>query len=186
MAKKAVTELEEVATIDVDEASPDETREGIYEIGYHILPTVSEENLTKVVKEFFDFLKEQGAVSIGDRFPAKMELAYSIAKRVAGKITHFNEAYFGWVAVTMPRTGADAVKRWLDENPSVLRHLIITTTRDEVAMALSGRSAAEVAAAPTGTLEKPKREEEKTGEVSEAALDEALKTIATEDAKVEE
>jgi ribosomal protein S6 len=159
----------------------DETRTNVYEIGYHLLPTLSEEDVTSVTSGIMDLLKKEGADFVGDRFPSKIDLAYTIAKRVNGKLTNFDGAYFGWVAFEMSREAIARVKAALDANPSVLRFLIVTTDRDAVAAAMSG-----AVSGPSGIIEKPKREVESGGEMSEVALDQALETIVSEDAKVAE
>ncbi len=156
-----------------------EARTAVYEVGYHLLPTVPENELTAAVKALHDFLAENGAQMVGDRFPARVHLAYTITKRIAGKIERFTDAEFGWVAFEMPRDKVAPLHAWLTENPLVLRFLIVTTTRDAVAASLAGPV---VHVAPvTGNIEKPKREAEAGGEVSDVALDEALQTIEKED-----
>ncbi|MDE2079523.1 MAG: 30S ribosomal protein S6 [Patescibacteria group bacterium] len=175
------------AEITADADSDDKALSAIYEVGYHFLPTVPEEGLTGEVKKLHDFLTENGAEVVGDRFPQSVHLAYTITKRVAGKLERFSDAHFGWVAFEMPNANIARVKTWLDENPSVLRFLIVRTSRDEVAASLSGGAMAHL---PTvhanGNIEKPKREAEEGGEVSEKALDEALESIQAEDAQASE
>lgn len=159
----------------------DDVRTNVYEIGYHLLPTLSEEDVTAATQGIMDLLKTEGADFVGERFPSKIDLAYTIAKRVNGKLTNFDSAYFGWVAFEMSREAIARIKTALDGNVSVLRFLIVVTDRDAVAAAMSG-----AVAGPTGVIEKPKREAESGGEMSEVALDQALETIVSEDAKVAE
>ncbi len=171
-------ELGDVSTLLDDEGA---ARSNVYEIGYHLLPTLSEEEVTARVADIMDLLKKENAAFVGDRFPAKISLAYAIAKRVNGKLTNFDSAYFGWVAFEVPREAAARLKIALDADPSILRSLIVVTDRDAVAAAMSG-----AVAGPSGSIDKPKREAEVGGEMSEVALDQALETIVTEDAKVSE
>lgn len=159
----------------------DEIRTNVYEIGYHLLPTLSEEEVTSVVASIMETIKKEGAEFIGDRFPSQTALAYSISKRIKEKNVNFDSAYFGWVAFEVVRPAALRLKEAFDANPSVLRHLTVVTDRNAIAAALSG-----AVDTSSESIEKPKREAETGGEMSEVALDEALKTIATEDAKVPE
>lgn len=172
----------EGAAIGIDDADEAESLSSVYEVGYHLLPTLSEEEVAAAVKELGEFLKKNGAAMVGDRHPTKIPLAYDIPKRVAGKVMRFEEAYFGWIAFEAPRTTANELKTYLDGLQNVLRYLIIRTSKEEVAAALTGAVAAPV----TGNIEKPKREAEAGGEVSEAALNQALETIQAEDAKAAE
>lgn len=159
----------------------DDGRTNVYEIGYHLLPTLGEEEAVSTTAGIMDLLKAEGADFAGERLPSKIDLAYTIAKRVNGKLTNFSSAYFGWVAFEVSREAIQRVKTALDANPSVLRFLIVSTDRDAVAAAMSG-----AVAGPSGVIEKPKREAEAGGELSDAALDQALDTIVTEDAKISE
>ncbi len=183
-AETDVVELESLASVD-DTGADDESPSSVYEIGYHLLPNLSEEEVSATVAGIMEVLKKNGAAFVGDRFPSKIPLAYSIPKRVTGKVLRFNEAYFGWVAFEISREAVLKIKEALDGNKSVLRFLIVRTDRDAVAAALSGATAT-AAVRPVGDIGKPKREAEAGGEVSEAALEEALKTIETEDAKTSE
>ncbi len=183
MKQSPETEIDDLASLAVVDDTEDESISSVYEIGYHLVPTLSEEGVTAAVKDITELLKKNGAETVGDHFPAKIPLAYTIQKRVAGKILRFDEAYFGWVAFEMPREAVAVIKEALDAHPAVLRYLIVTTSRDAVAAALSGA----VAEVPViGQIEKPKRAAEVGGEVSDAALNQALESMATEDAKVSE
>ncbi|MBI3573916.1 30S ribosomal protein S6 [Candidatus Kaiserbacteria bacterium] len=186
MQKNAETEIDELASLEVmDDDGDDESSLAVYEIGYHLLPNLSEDAVTAAVKDIATLLEKNAATPIGDRVPSKIRLAYTITKRVNAKILHFNEAYFGWVAFEMSREAITRVKEALDAYSAILRYLIVRTSRDAVAVTLSG-AVATLVQAPQGDIGKPKREAEAGGEVSEVALDEALKTIATEDAKTAE
>lgn len=172
------TEFEEVGTVDT---GGEDTVSSVYEIGYHLIPTLSEEEVADVVSKMMDVLKAEGADFVGERFPAKIQLAYPMAKRTNSKKTNYDSAYFGWVAFELSREAILKIKPFLDGNAAVLRYLIVVTDRDAVAAAMSG-----AVLAPTGSIDKPKRDQETGGEMSEAALDQALETIATEDAKTAE
>lgn len=177
------TEIDDLALGAVMDDTEDGSVSSVYEIGYHLIPTLSEEGVAAAVKDITELLKKNGAETVGDRFPVKIPLAYTIQKRIAAKIVRFDEAYFGWVAFEMPRDAVAVIKEALDAHPSMLRYIIIATDRDAVAAALSG---AVVEVPVVGNIEKPKREAEAGGEVSDAALNQALETMATEDAKVAE
>jgi ribosomal protein S6 len=188
MQKKGDKEADELALLPAldDTEADDEPLLSVYEIGYHVLPTLSEEGALQAASALAELLTKNGAEAVGDHAPTRTPLAYTITKRIGGKVLRFDEAYFGWVAFEMPRGALARVKEALDANPSILRYLIITTSRDAVAASLAGNTITLQTVRPTGNIEKPKREAEGGGEMSEAALDEALQTIATEDAKVAE
>ena len=169
------------ADVGVVDTGGDESPTAVYEIGYHLLPTLSEEEVPKEVSKLMDVLKAENATFVGERFPSKIQLAYPMAKRVNSKRTNYDSAYFGWVAFEVPREAIVRLKPLLDGNQNILRYLIVVTDREAVAAALSG-----AVVTPTGSIEKPKRDAEAGGQMSEAALDKALEDIETEDAKTAE
>lgn len=108
-----------------------------YEVAFHILPTVSDEDLSKEVAALVDALKKQGAELVGERFPSKIKLAYEMEKKIDGSIERFSEAYFGWVAGVLSKDAIAEVIKSLDNNPSVLRYLVTKTSKDAVAAIMS-------------------------------------------------
>jgi len=183
MQKQEEMEIDELAEVGmVDTEEDDESPSNVYEIGYHLVPTLSEDEVGAALKDITGLLKKHNAEIVGDRAPQKIPLAYAIPKRVTGKVLRFNEAYFGWVAFETTRNAIAGITEALDSHKAVLRYIIVRTEKDAVAASLSG--AVEVPV--VGDIGKPKREAEAGGELSEVALDEALQTMAAEDAKVAE
>ncbi len=102
----------------------------IYEIGYHIVPTVSEDNLPYVVdtiKESIELLR--GLVVSGDS-PKSVDLAYSMDHIVANKKTIFDIAYFGWIKFEVNPENILKIKDFLEKNENILRFLIIKTVKE--------------------------------------------------------
>jgi ribosomal protein S6 len=177
--KDAVVEPE-IADIEA-EVGMDEGRGAeptVYEIGYHILPTLLEEAVQKEVEVITEVLKGVSADFIAEKLPIKMDLAYTMEKKIDGVNRRFSSAYFGWVAFAVPAMTIAVVKDAMDKDAHILRYLIVKTSREAVA--------ANMADPEVDISTKVLREVEVGGEVSEAALDTALKQIETEDVKVEE
>jgi ribosomal protein S6 len=154
-----------------------------YEIGYHLLPTLSEDESVKATQDIAEFLKKNGGEVFADHAAEKIELAYAIQKRVGGKPTNFNEAYFGWVAFDAVPSAVAAIKTYLDTNPLILRYLLVSTTKEEVKAVMEGAVIMPTAHASTEAIAAPKRDVEAGAIVSEEALTEALDTMAKEDEK---
>ena len=159
----------------------------VYEIGYHLLPTLSADEAAAATKDLMNFLKKQGADFVGDKEVEQVDLAYTVQKRIAGKLTNFNTAYFGWVAFEIAPSTAATIKTFMDTNASVLRYIVLTTTKDEVKAVIEGAVIMPRAPESTGTIGPSKRSAEEGGApVSDEALSAALDTFAKEDAaKVE-
>lgn len=149
----------------------------VYEVGYHLLPQLSEDEVSAWVKDAANFLKKLGATMVGEKLPEKIDLAYAIERRVEGKYQSVRSAHFGWVAFSLPPASIADVKKFMDMHQSVLRYLIVTTSEEEVRAVMEGKVLVPKAAASTDAIAAPKRAEEEGGEVSQVDLDKALESI---------
>ncbi|MEK7635132.1 MAG: 30S ribosomal protein S6 [Patescibacteria group bacterium] len=102
----------------------------VYEVGFHILPTVPEEKLPELVLKIKDSITQNGGEIISDDFPKMRVLAYEIKKRVETKYSTFNKAYFGWVKFEILPVFVAKLKTEMETNPDVLRFIIIKTVRE--------------------------------------------------------
>lgn len=102
----------------------------VYEVGYHLVPTIAEENLAKEVSAIKAVLEKQNAKVISEEHPRSMALAYTIEKYFGTVKKKFHTAYFGWIKFEMSPSSAVAMKKELDGNDSILRYLLIKTVRE--------------------------------------------------------
>lgn len=126
------TELENVADITAVLNEEDGAEPKVYEVGYHILPTVAETDVEGEVSKITDLLKKLNAEFIGERFPSLVNLAYTIEKKIDGTLRRFDTAYFGWVAFTLSPAALQELKEKLDENENILRFIIVKTSKAQV------------------------------------------------------
>lgn len=170
-------DTQETETItDVSDAVQHEAEkdvQGIYEVGYHIISTISEDGLEAEVNKITEALKSISTDFVGERFPAKVQLSYSIEKKVDGERRNFSEAYFGWVAFEAKGGDLPKLDEALKAHENVLRHIIIKTSRDAVAATMAD---------PGLDVGSPQPETEDEEGVSEDALDEALENIEGKEA----
>jgi len=148
----------------------DEGEIQIYELGYHLLPTIAEENINEEVAKIHSILTQNGANIIGEGLPSLRELSYQIQKRIETKSLQFSKAYFGWVKFELDRSKIAAVKSKVEVEGSVLRFLIVKTVRENTMHVISK--------IPTFKKENTKEEilidaEEKVP-VSEAEIDKSI------------
>lgn len=125
-------DLSELVAADADSSEPQ-----VYELGYHILPTVSEDELEKEVNAITEVLKSVNADFVGERFPAQVTLAYPIDKKIDGKREEFTSAYFGWIAFEIKGSDVHSVHDALASNENVLRFILTKTSRDQVAAVMA-------------------------------------------------
>jgi ribosomal protein S6 len=102
----------------------------VYELGFHIVPLVAEEQLAAEVAGIKSMIEAHGGTFISEDFPKMRSLAYSITKKIDAKNHKFNTAYFGWVKFETTPAEAVKIKTELDANKNVLRFLLIKTVRE--------------------------------------------------------
>lgn len=117
----------------VTEVEQNETEAVEYELAFHVLPTVAEGEVSKVVDGLKQAITTQGGSITDEEAAAHFELAYEIEKYLEGKYRRFNTAYFGWVRFMLTPEAVAAVTEELDDNKSILRHLVVRLTREESA-----------------------------------------------------
>lgn len=110
---------------------------GVYEIGYHVVPTVGEDGAEAEHASLTAIVEKSGAEIIGARSPLAVELAYPIEKKIDGANQSFDTAFFGWIAFEAPGAASAALRDTLKANGTILRFLIVATSRDAVAATLA-------------------------------------------------
>ena len=97
----------------------------IYELGYHVLPTLSEDEVTKVVSGIKDLLSSAEAVVIAEQFPQMMNLAYEIGKELENKVRKYGSAYFGWIKFEISTSEIAGFKDTMEKMMNIFRFIII-------------------------------------------------------------
>ncbi len=107
-----------------------ETNSRIYEVGYLLVPTLSEENVPGVYSGLKDLVVGFGGEIISDEMPKMIPIAYSMLKVVQNVRNKFNTAYFGWIKFEISADKISEIKKKLDLDPNVIRFLILKTVRE--------------------------------------------------------
>jgi len=102
----------------------------VYELGYHIVSTVAEENLPKEVETLKAIVLKDGGSLVSEGEPKLINLAYSMTKSVADTKKKFDTAYFGWIKFETKSELMPSIKKAVDANEHVLRYLLIKTVRE--------------------------------------------------------
>ena len=102
----------------------------VYELGYLLVPTISEENLASEVGALKDILEAQGAVTVSEEYPKLTELAYTMDKVISNKKNKFDAGYFGWIKFEIEISALAGIKEKLDRSDSIIRYLLIKTVRE--------------------------------------------------------
>lgn len=147
----------------------------VYELGFHLLPTVDESNLLSEFSKIKSIVEESGGVMISEDVPKMVNLAYEISKSIDSKKHKFNKAYFGWVKFEAEPVKVVEIKNKIENDQSILRFLIIKTVRENT-----------IHTPKIPMFRKENHKEEKTEEqeekpkMSEAELDKSIDDLVIE------
>jgi ribosomal protein S6 len=104
--------------------------ERVYELGYLLVPTISEEDVPTAYGNLKELVLSFGGVPVSDEMPKMIPLAYQMVKVISNIRNKFNTAYFGWVKFTMEANKVLELKKKLDLDPTIIRFLILKTVKE--------------------------------------------------------
>lgn len=172
MADKTTTEVIEHDAADVAVSR-------IYEVGYHIVSSVKEEDLDAIVSTMRNVIEKAGGSFIAEGAPVLMKLAYGMEAREGDRNIEYDKAYFGWIKFEANLGVAEALEEVLKRDNTILRHIVFRTVREETRARIKAPALREVKR--TDTIKAPaRRPEESAAPVSEEDLNKALDTLTTE------
>jgi len=146
----------------------------IYELGYHIVPTVGESGLPEEVANVKATIERNGGIFIMEEYPVLTQLAYTMVKVKTGKREKHSTAYFGWVKFELETRHTTRLKEDLDQNEHLLRYLLIKTVREDTRAPKRVKTPQE-----TGSRA-PVKTAEKSAPISEEELDRSIAELVVE------
>jgi len=150
----------------------------VYEVGFHLLPTVAEDKLEEVVSALQSLITKDGGTIISEEFPKMRPLAYDIKKRIDIKYVTFSNAYFGWVKFESTPELVGKVDEGFKADENVLRYIVIKTVRENTMEPIKAPILnKEVKEKVIPTVEKPSV---KKVEVSKEELDKSIDKLVTD------
>ncbi|MEK7134037.1 MAG: 30S ribosomal protein S6 [Patescibacteria group bacterium] len=171
--------MAEDAAMDINETDGDAAILRIYEVGYHVIPTVKEEDVEKVVGEIRSVVEKAGGSFIAEGAPALTRLAYPMPTLEGEKHVEYDRGYFGWIKFEAAISAADMLNEALKKNSSILRHIVFQTVREDTRAKMKAPQLREVKR--TDVIKAaPRRVEETSVPVSEEDLEKAIQDITTE------
>jgi ribosomal protein S6 len=146
----------------------------VYEVGFHIVPTVAEPEVAAVVAKIKSALG--AAEIIKEEAPRKMALAYTIERSVEGKRERYAEAYFGFIKFAAEPAAVPLLQEALRGMREILRFIIISTVREDVVVPRRAVFTSDRLEGKTITRA-PRAAERPAGEVSEEELDKSIEAL---------
>lgn len=155
----------------------------IYEIGYHIVPTVKEEDVEKVVSGIRGIIEKAGGSFIAEGAPSLIKLSYAMEAlaKEGEKRVEYDRGYFGWIKFESGVTAISALNEALKLDGNVLRFGIFRTIREDTRAKIKPATLREVKR--TDVIKSTPRRaptEESSAPVSEVDLEKAIQDITTE------
>lgn len=151
----------------------------VYELGFHLVPSLGEDDLALRVTGIQKAIIAQGGSVLSEGQPQAFTLAYPMRKMRGGRWDHYETSFFGWVRFEAPTDGILGFKDFLDTNEFLVRYLLIKL--DPIALVpepvreprreVSG----EVEVEPKALVKK--QDEEEKREVSEEELDKQIEQL---------
>lgn len=102
----------------------------VYELGYLVLPSVTEDNLPTVVSNIRSLIEKAGATPLDSEDPFLSDLAYSMSKTISARKYVVDEAYIGWIKFEAESGMVEGIKLSVDKVEEVLRTLLIKVPRE--------------------------------------------------------
>ncbi len=102
----------------------------IYEVGYLVTASLSEEKLFQLVEDLKGAIVKNGGAIITLEFPKLRDLAYPMSKMIGHKKEIFGSAYFGSIKFELEAENISNIKKYFESLESVVRFLLIITVRE--------------------------------------------------------
>ena len=102
----------------------------VYELGYLVLPSVTEENIPKVVLNLVSIIEKAGAVKLDSEDPSLETLSYSMSKTIGARKYVVDESYVGWMKFEIASSEIEAIKNAVEKVEEILRTLLIKAPRE--------------------------------------------------------
>jgi ribosomal protein S6 len=102
----------------------------VYEVSYLLLPSLAQEQVPSRADAIKEQMTKLGGAIISFENPVLIDLAYPMTKVTHAGRTKVSSAYFGWIKFEITSEGIEKVKKALDADNEIVRHLIIKTVRE--------------------------------------------------------
>ncbi|MDE1967238.1 MAG: 30S ribosomal protein S6 [Patescibacteria group bacterium] len=152
-------------------------RQAVYEIGYLLIGSIPEEQVPAEADRLRKMVADSSSSILAEEAPHQQALAYTMQRKtVSGSYERYDRAYFGWIKFEAEPSKVEALKKAIEAAPSVLRMLLISTTRENTYL---GKRAQAIAAS-SGARRSPSEGaagDEKKETAAPATIEEMDKSI---------
>ncbi len=146
----------------------------VYELGYHILPTVSENDLPEKLDELRKLISDFEGEFIMEGEPELIDLAYTMIVPRGGHNDKYDKAYFGWIKFRAPKAKIPELQKELKLSQDLLRFILFKTAEEDTRAQIKIHELKEVK--NDASIEN-KTEDETHEELKEEELEKSLEEI---------
>jgi len=114
----------------INETTFEESMGRVYELGFHLLPTVAESDVPVQFSQLKSTIEKQGGTFISESAPKLIKLSYSMSKTIKAEKMHYTNAYFGWVKFTLDPEKLELVEKDIKAFDPMLRYIIVKTVTE--------------------------------------------------------
>ncbi|MCI0619533.1 30S ribosomal protein S6 [Candidatus Wolfebacteria bacterium] len=104
-----------------------------YEVGYHVMPTLSEGDVAAEGLHVRKIVENAGGVVVKEQLPQRMSLAYTIERNRGGAREKFDTSHFGWMFFEGNSSMTENIVAELRSVDTLVRFLVIRTQKEEQA-----------------------------------------------------
>ena len=108
----------------------EKSENGVYELGFILVPSITEEKLPEIYGNLKAIMQDLGAVIFSEESPKMMTLSYTMEKTINNKIERFKDGWFGWVKFELVAENVSKLDAKMRLREDVIRHLLISTVRE--------------------------------------------------------
>ena len=158
----------------------DKDAQQIYEIGYLVVPNISDDELNAETAAIKTRVQDAGGTVLSEESPKPRKLFYTMYKTVGGQRLKFDSASFGWIKFEAGAAVPEPLAKWLTSRERIIRFIFIKTVRENT---LASTKLAHISRSeglrPLSRTEatRPVSKEEKSVPISETELDSAIEKL---------
>lgn len=114
----------------INETTFEESGTRVYELGFHLLPTVAEADVPLQFSQLKSTIEKQGGTFISESAPKLIKLSYSMSKTIKAEKMHYTNAYFGWIKFTLDPEKLELIEKDIKAFDPMLRYIIVKTVTE--------------------------------------------------------
>jgi ribosomal protein S6 len=124
---------------EINQDTAPEAERVAYDLGFHVVGTLSPEEVTTAVSEIRALIESNGGVVLGEEAPRHIRLAYTMYRSSWGKREDFDSAHFGVFIFEATKEAVGTIEAAIKAYPNVFRYLLLKTDAENALFLMKER-----------------------------------------------